>query len=63
MSSIGSSYGLINHMAAVNVLRSSVHKKKVFEMLLTGETITAREALEYGLLNTVRAYYLSWNVD
>jgi enoyl-CoA hydratase/carnithine racemase len=49
----GSSYGLINHMAAVNVLRSSVHKKKVFEMLLTGETITAREALEYGLLNTV----------
>jgi enoyl-CoA hydratase/carnithine racemase len=30
---------------------------------LTGETITAREALEYGLLNTVRTYYLSWNVD
>lgn len=45
--------GLFCTTPAVAVSRAMNSKKKVFEMLVTGDTITAEEAFQYGLVNKV----------
>lgn len=45
--------GLFCSTPAVAVSRAMNSKKKIFEMLVTGDTITADEALHYGLVNKV----------
>ena len=45
--------GLFCSTPAVAVSRAMNSRKKVFEMLVTGESITAEEAFRYGLVNKV----------
>lgn len=48
----GINYGLFCSTPAVALTRA-VPRKKAFQMLMTGEFITARDALEHGLINQV----------
>jgi enoyl-CoA hydratase/carnithine racemase len=49
----GVKFGLFCHTPAVPLIRSLSSSKKAFEMLVTGDPITASEALQYGMVNYV----------
>lgn len=49
----GVKWGLFCSTPGVALIRSITSEKKAREMLLFGEPISAREALQYGLLNKV----------
>jgi enoyl-CoA hydratase/carnithine racemase len=46
-------FGLLDHSSAVSMLRSNVPRKRLFELLFTGEEMKADEALQYGLLSRI----------
>jgi enoyl-CoA hydratase/carnithine racemase len=49
----GVKWGLFCSTPGVQLVRSITSEKKAREMLLFGESISAREALQYGLVNKV----------
>lgn len=49
----GVNYGLFCHTPGIPLVRSMNSVKKAFEMLITGDSITSKEALQYGLVNYV----------